>query len=349
MRNRKKTSHLIMIAIFAMMVFFILMITMLLVGSVVYVLAKTGIIRVPNLGVLLVTIAIASIVVGTILSAILGKIPMRPVYNLINGLNTLAAGNYNVRLDMKLPKAGKYLEDSFNILAEELQNTEMLRSDFVNNFSHEFKTPLVSIKGFARLLQKENLPEEKKQKYISIILEESSRLADMATKVLDLTKLENQSILTDVTEYNLSEQLRESILLLEKKWMEKELDISAEFGECQVYANQEMLKQVWINLLDNAIKYSIPGGTVAVCISRQEKSISVSVTNHGSTIKDEEKERIFHKFYQGENASTEKGNGIGLAIVRRIVELHNGAVQVDSKESQTTFTVTLPQDSSLFL
>lgn len=342
MRKPKEPPRFAITVIFTIIVFCILMITMMVVGIAVYFLANAGIIVVPNLGALLLTIAVASIIVGTIISVFLGKIPMRPVYKLIYTLNSLAAGNYDTRLSMNVPKVGKDLEESFNILAEELQNTEMLRSDFVNNFSHEFKTPLVSIKGFARLLQKGSLPEEKKKEYIDIISAESSRLADMATKVLDLTKLENQNILTDVSEYNVSEQLRESILLLERKWLEKELEISADFEEYQIHGNQEMLKQVWINLIDNAIKFSPSGGAIGVSVTRNADSIMVMVSNGGAPIKEEEKERIFQKFYQGDTSHTSQGNGIGLAIVRRIVELHDGEVWVDSTEEQTTFTVKLP-------
>lgn len=342
MRKPKEPPRFAITVIFTIIVFCILMITMMVVGIAVYFLANAGIIVVPNLGALLLTIAVASIIVGTIISVFLGKIPMRPVYKLIYALNSLATGNYDTRLSMNVPKVGKDLEESFNILAEELQNTEMLRSDFVNNFSHEFKTPLVSIKGFARLLQKGSLPEEKKKEYIDIISAESSRLADMATKVLDLTKLENQNILTDVSEYNVSEQLRESILLLERKWLEKELEISADFEEYQIHGNQEMLKQVWINLIDNAIKFSPSGGAIGVSVTRNADCIMVMVSNGGAPIKEEEKERIFQKFYQGDTSHTSQGNGIGLAIVRRIVELHDGEVWVDSTEEQTTFTVKLP-------
>ena len=342
MRKPKEPPRFAITVIFTIIVFCILMITMMVVGIAVYFLANAGIIGVPNLGALLLTIAVASIIVGTIISVFLGKIPMRPVYKLIYALNSLAAGNYDTRLSMNVPKVGKDLEESFNILAEELQNTEMLRSDFVNNFSHEFKTPLVSIKGFARLLQKGSLPEEKKKEYIDIISAESSRLADMATKVLDLTKLENQNILTDVSEYNVSEQLRESILLLERKWLEKELEISADFEEYQIHGNQEMLKQVWINLIDNAIKFSPSGGAIGVSVTRNADCIMVMFSNGGAPIKEEEKERIFQKFYQGDTSHTSQGNGIGLAIVRRIVELHDGEVWVDSTEEQTTFTVKLP-------
>lgn len=342
MKKPKEPPRLAITVIFAVIVFWILMITMLLVGMTVYFLSNAGIIMIPDGGALLLTIAVSSVVVGTVVSVILGKIPMKPVYKLIYALNSLAAGNYDTRLSVNVPKVGRDLEESFNILAEELQNTEMLRSDFVNNFSHEFKTPLVSIRGFAKLLQKETLPEEKRKEYIDIILEESSRLADMATKVLDLTKLENQSILTDISEYNLSEQLRESILLLERKWMEKELEVLADFEEYEICGNQEMLKQVWINLLDNAVKFSPHGGFVGVSVTQNKDSVLVTVINSGTPIKEEEKQRIFQKFYQSDTSHTSQGNGIGLAIVKRIVELHEGKVWVDSSGNHTAFTVKLP-------
>lgn len=153
-------------------------------------------------------------------------------------------------------------------MAEELENTQMLRSDFINNFSHEFKTPIVSIAGFAKLLRRGNLTDAQKEEYLAIIEEESLRLAAMATNVMNLTKVENQTILTDLTTFNLSEQIRACVLLLEEKWSRKELDLDLEFPEYTIRANEELLKQVWINLLDNAIKYSPNYGEIGVRIPR---------------------------------------------------------------------------------
>lgn len=344
MRKAKEPPRFLLILFFALFVFSILVITMLVVGITTYFLSGLKILGTPGLGTLLFTIALASIAVGTIVSFFVGKTSTRPVSELIYGMNSLAAGNYETRLSLGVPKLGRELEESFNIMAEELQNTEMLRSDFVNNFSHEFKTPLVSIQGFARLLQRENLSVQKQREYISIIASESARLADMATKVLDLTKLENQSILTDVSKYNLSEQMRESILLLERKWSEKELLISADFDEINIRGNQEMLKQVWINLLDNAIKFSTRGGEVKVDIFEETESITVSVSNEGNEIPEDERRRIFQKFYQCDTSHTLRGNGIGLAIVYRIVKLHAGDVWADSHDKKTIFMVKLPRE-----
>lgn len=342
MKKPKEPSRLILTAILAAFVFCVLVITMVLVGVTVYLLVNAGVIHSPHFAAFLVTIAFASIIVGTIISFFLAKVPMVPVYRLIYAMNLLAAGKYDTRLSLHVPKVGKDLEECFNTLAKELQNTEMLRSDFINNFSHEFKTPLVSMKGFANILKSEDLSEEERQEYLSIIASESTRLSDMATKVLDLTKLENQSILTDITEFNVSEQLRECILLLESRWTEKNLDVSAYFGEETIHGNEEMLKQVWINLLDNAIKFSPENGILKTSMERTADTVRISISNNGPEISDEDKKRIFQKFYQADAAHRTSGNGIGLAIVQKIVALHEGAIMVECKDGITTFTVSLP-------
>lgn len=337
----KKPPHLILILVFSLTVFCILTLTMLVVGTIVYILNETGVLHSNQIVVAVFMTALSSIVVGTVLSAFLGRIPLHPIRKLMNGLNALAAGQYQTRLHLGRFGLLHELEDSFNLTAEELQNTEMLRSDFVNHFSHEFKTPLVSMQGFARLLLREDLPKEKQREYLGIIASESARLAEMATKVLDLTRLENQSILTEVSAYNLSEQLRECLLLLERKWTEKQLEISADFAEYTVSGNAELLQQVWINLLDNAIKFATPKSTLEVSIRRAEETLIVSISDQGEVIAPAEQKRIFQKFYQSDSSHASQGNGIGLAIVRRIVELHGGEVQVESTEERTTFTVRL--------
>ncbi len=273
------------------------------------------------------------------------RYPMRPVKQLIHGMNSLAEGHFEERLDFGEATPMKDLADTFNTLASELQNTEMLRSDFVNNFSHEFKTPIVSIHGFAQLLQKaENLTEEQRE-YVDVIVDESRRLAYMATNVLNLTKIENQSILSDTTEYNLSEQLRKCILLLEKKWMEKDITFAADFGEHTIRADPELLKQVWSNLLDNAIKFSPQCSEIGVEISQSEDTVQVAIKNHGPMITEEEQKRLYEKFWQGDTSHAAQGTGIGLAIVKRIVELHSGSIDVTSTPEETIFSVKLPYDT----
>ncbi len=291
--------------------------------------------------------ALISIPVGAIIAFCVTNIPLQPLRVLIESMHALADGHFNTRLSprgllWRYP-AYKELSDTFNTLAEELEDTEMLRADFINNFSHEFKTPIVSIAGFAKLLQRGNLTEEQTREYLEIIESESRRLSYMATNVLNLTKIENQTILTDLTEFNLAEQIRDSILLLEKKWEEKQLEFHLEMDELMIQANEELLKQVWINLVHNAIKFTPVGGLIEVTTQELGDKIAVCITNHGSRIPPEAMDRIFNKFYQADESHATEGNGVGLAVVKRIATLHNGTVSVTSENNVTSFTVTLPK------
>ena len=287
--------------------------------------------------------ALASLVIGVITAAIISRIPLKPFQRLLDGMNQMAQGDYSVRLRTGHSAVGRKLTDSFNTLADELQNTEMLRSDFVNNFSHEFKTPIVSIMGFAKLLKRTDLPPERREEYLEIILSEATRLTDMAESVLNLARIEKQSILTDVSEFNLSEQIRNCILLLQKKWEQKRQEIAFDEYEYHCLGNEEMLKQVWINLLDNAVKFAPEGGAIRVGMVRRPDAISVSVSSSGDPIGAAAISRIFEKFYQGDTSHATEGTGLGLAIVRRIIELHKGTVEAAYRDGCNVFTVTLPQ------
>lgn len=345
MRKAKMPPRGMLTFLFTMVVFCIFVITAAAVGLIVFLLTQMGVFQDSggySLGVSITVTIAASVVVGTLVAGLVSTIPLKPLNKLISGMERLAKGDYEARLDLGEGRIGREISQSFNTLASELKNTEMLRSDFVNNFSHEFKTPIVSIRGFARLLQKGELPRETRDEYLGIIVEESSRLSEMATKVLDLAKVENQSILTGITSFNLSEQIRSCILLLERKWEKKNLDIHAEFGEYEWRGNEEFLKQVWINLLDNAVKFSVEKGEIGIRISLDASCLKVSVQNTGEPIREEEKNRLFQKFYQADASHASEGTGIGLAIVKRIVELHGGEVFAQSAGNTTVFTVSLP-------
>ncbi len=292
-------------------------------------------------------LSVNSLVLGFALSTLASRYPLRPVNKIITQLNRLASGDFKARLHFKEPweniPSVKETCDSFNAMAEELEATEMLRSDFINNFSHEFKTPIVSITGFAKLLKHGNLSEEQRREYIDIIEAESLRLTTLATNILNLTKYENQSILTEVTEYNLSEQLRSCILTLEGKWVRKNIDFDLDFDEYKISANQDMLKHIWLNLLDNAIKFSPEGESVAVKISSGTEHYEVVIRNRGQELTPEQQGRIFHRFYQVDESHATEGNGIGLALVKGIVQLHKGSVSVCCADGYVAFTVTLPK------
>lgn len=346
LQERKQRFSLTLL--FAGLVFAFLLLTMILIVGVIMILMRYNILKLgesrPIINGLLI-MAVISILAGTILAATVGRLPLRPVNGIINAMNRLAAGDFKTRLTFAGPMAkyplAKELTESFNKMASELESTEMLRSDFINNFSHEFKTPIVSIAGFAKLLKKDHLSPEEQTEYLNIE-DESLRLSAMATNVLNLTKIENQSILTDLSDYNLSEQLRTCVLMLENKWNRKKLELILDFEEYSITANEELMKQVWINLIDNAIKFTPEDGCVEISVTEEPEIVSVTVINSGSEIPPESLNRIFQKFYQADESHATEGNGIGLAIVQKVVELHGGQVSVESQMGRTAFTVTLP-------
>ena len=334
---------------FAGMVFLIFLAILLVTGAVLFVGAWLGWIDTDVTGlpeVFFISLLVTVMGFGAVLLVM--RALLKPVNLLVTQMNRLAFGDYKARLDLdkyaKSSPAFKEMSDSFNTMAQELEGTEMLRSDFINNFSHEFKTPIVSIAGFAKLLRRGNLPPEQQEEYLGIIEKESLRLADMANNVLNLTKVENQAILTDVTVFNLSEQLRSSVLLLEDKWTRKELELELEMGEIMITANRELLKQVWINLLDNAVKFAPSGATLSLSAEELEDGVRVRIRNTGSTIAPAELDRIWRKFYQVDRSHSGAGNGVGLAVVKRITQLHGGEVYAESDENSVTFTVELPRE-----
>lgn len=339
--------------VFVVIVFLAILLHSIVSGFIAYILVECGLLNVfdgnsVDTGDFLVLSAIISVPIGLLISIGFSKVTLKPVRDLISGMDQLAGGDFHARVPvdstaLSFPTFSKACA-SFNQMAQELESTEMLRNDFIDNFSHEFKTPIVSIAGFAKLLRRGNLSQQDQAAYIRVIEEESLRLAYMATNVLNLTRVENQSILTDVTGFNLSEQIRSCILLLESKWEPKALAFNLEFEEQSISANEEMLKQVWINLLDNAIKFSPEGGEITVGLQCCDKRIDVFIRNYGAPIPPEAQRRIFQKFYQADESHAGEGNGVGLAIVKRIVELHKGTVSVCC-DGATTFTVSLPRNA----
>lgn len=332
-------------------IFAFLLVTVVVAGGIMLLRVRNGLFSpresLPGTEALIFSMAVWSLVLGFILSIVLVRITMKPVRQVIRSMDSLAHGNFSTRLEFSetvshLPTAAD-ISDSFNHMAEELEQTEMLRSDFVNNFSHEFKTPIVSVAGFADLLLEGDLSPEEQREYLKVISEESHRLADMATNVLNLTRVENQSILTDVTRFNLSEQIRNCVLLLENKWSEKELAPDIDIGEIMYEGNRDLLQQVWLNLLDNAIKFADRGTDLRVTITETPSEIMVAVTDTGVEIPADSLDRIFRKFWQADPSHSAAGNGIGLSVVKAVTELHGGKVVASSAAHKTVFTVVLPK------
>ena len=300
-----------------------------------------------SIGGALVILYASCILMAVSLVVAIRLVLIKPIKNIIQAMNRLAAGDFTVRLQPAAhgyePTEIREFKAAFNKAAEELSGTELLRKDFVNNFSHEFKTPIVSISGFADLLLDEDVTPEEQREYLQIIRDESRRLAQLSGSVLLLNRIEAQTILTDCTDFSLDEQLRQSVLVTQQKWRQKELDFDADLVPAEYTGSEGLLKEVWLNLLDNAAKFSPEGGTVAVNLRKAKNALMVSVTDQGEGMSADTQAHIFEQFYQGDTSHTTQGNGLGLAMVKKVLELHGGSIQVNSAPGQgSCFTVTLP-------
>ena len=279
-----------------------------------------------------------------LLGVVLGRYQIRPIHRVIRAMRKVSQGDFSERLQED-DCVGEIQElvSSYNHMAEELSGIEMFRKDFINNFSHEFKTPIVSIRGFAKQLEREDISEEQRREYTRIIVTESERLANMSANVLLLTKLENQQIIANREKYALDEQIRSCILLLEKQWSDKNLDLRLELDPLIYEGDEEMMSHVWVNLISNAIKFSPEGGVLELGCMRVQDFIVAHVRDKGIGMDEITQSRVFEKFYQGDTAHATEGNGLGLPLARRIVELCGGKITVQSAPGQgTTFSVYLP-------
>ena len=299
--------------------------------------------------VVLVLIALpASLLLGTLFSIVVSKQILRPVDDLIRATERIARGDFSTPVPVRFRKNQfSQLITSFNDMERELSGIEIFRKDFIGNVSHEFKTPLNAIRGYVRELSDPALSPSEREEYIRIISEACDRLTRMTTEILLLSKLENQRFVSERESFDLTEQIRDVILLFEREWAKKEIELSLDLDETVTYSsNPEMLSHVWENLLGNAIKFCPPhGGVIRVACRRGADGVSVTVSDNGAGMDEETKKHIFEAFYQGDSSHKAEGNGLGLSLVRRIVDLHGGRCEVLSSPGEgATFTVTLPDE-----
>lgn len=277
------------------------------------------------------------------LNVVLYRIRAKEVITLSNAIKSVASGDFSTRISTKKQSQITPIYASFNKMCAELEGVQILRKDFINSYSHEFKTPIASINGFASLLlEKEMSPQEQRQ-YLEIIADESARLSKLTTNTILLSKLSSQHIMTDSEQYELSEQLRQCSIILSKKWLDKKIGFSGEFPPILYFGNKEMMQHLWLNLLDNAIKYTPVGGKISAEAYTENNNIIVKIADTGEGIREEALKYLFDPYYQGDSSHSQQGLGLGLSIAKRIVELCGGTITVQSKISVgSTFTVTLP-------
>lgn len=275
----------------------------------------------------------------------------RPVNEITEVLSQLRKGDFSARIDTELCR-NKFdhfdeMAEDINALAIELNSVETLRTDFIANVSHELKTPLSVIQNYGMLLQEPQLSEEKRMKYAKTIADSSRRLADLITNVLRLNKLENQQIFPTAEVYDLGEQLCECLLQFEDIWETKKIDIKTDIAEeVKIKADRELLSLVWNNLLSNAFKYTEQGGQVSVTMKAEGGDLAVEIKDTGCGFDVQTREHIFEKFYQGDTSHADQGNGLGLALVKKVVDIMQGEVCVESTLGQgSTFYVRLQSTS----
>ncbi|MGL5977403.1 MAG: ATP-binding protein [Erysipelotrichaceae bacterium] len=285
-----------------------------------------------------------AVLIATVFVTIVARRILRPIRTLNAATKKVSQGDFSVVIpcDERFEDELTLLTHNFNQMAQELNKTNGLHQDFIQNVSHEFKTPIASIHGFANLLQQTPLTPQQ-QEYADIIQKEAKRLSQLASNVLLLSKLENQVIVPDCTWFSLDEQLRHVLVLLQQQWEAKSLEIDLQIDEIKIFANQELLFQVWLNLLDNAIKYSNPNSTIRIVSFVRKNNAVVAIQDFGIGMSEETQAHMFEQFYQADPSRSHAGNGLGLPLVRRIIELSKGAFEVNSILGVgTTITLSLP-------
>lgn len=333
---RLRTYYLLIIAIVVIISF----------GAVVGALTalqQLGVIGHINVSTLVALLLVAAAASGSA-SFLVGRRVLAPMVKLSKASREVARGNYSITVEdpSKLEEVQTTLRN-FNALVREMNRINNVTNDFVSSVSHEFKTPLTAIEGYAMLLQDTGLTQAERDEYLDKILYNTHRLSTLVGNILMLSKLENQSLSDQRSTFRLDEQLRQAVVMLEPQWEEKSLSFRAELDAVSVTACEPLLLQVWTNLIGNAIKFSEPGQELSLRLLDQTECAVVSVMDHGCGMTPEVQARIFEKFYQGDSSHATGGNGLGLAMVKRIVELCGGRIRVKSELNKgTQFTVYLP-------
>ncbi|AJY75144.1 sensor histidine kinase [Paenibacillus beijingensis] len=294
----------------------------------------------------LLTVLAIALAVGSLLILIFARYIIQPLRKLNAATRRLAAGDFSVALRSKRKDEVGQLTNSFNYMAGELGMLDRMRTDFVNNVSHEIQSPLTSISGFTKALKHKRMDEAQRLRYLTIIEEESERLSRMGQNLLRLSSLQSGHQPFHQKPVRLDEQLRNVVIACEPQWKSKKLDIELSLAESVLDADEDLLSQVWTNLLHNAIKFTPESGRIHISLAESEDNVTVKVADNGIGIDEADRGHIFDPFYKADKSRTAavKGNGLGLSLAKRIVQLHHGEITVESQPGHgTTFTVSLPK------
>lgn len=288
-------------------------------------------------------VVIFSVILCGVLGWLISALFFEPITRLSHAMRKVGGGDFSVRLETSSRiREVRDTYDNFNLMTQELGATEIVQTDFVSNVSHEFKTPINAIEGYATLLQ--SGPQTADQAlYVEKILLNTRRLNELVSNILLLSRVDNQAINTNRAQYRLDEQVRQAIVLLEPKWVQKDLDLDVDLDALEYIGNESLLLHVWVNLIDNAIKFDPPCGLLRLRLLRQDNRAVFTVEDSGPGIAPEAQQHIFDKFYQADSSRMAEGNGLGLALVKRVLDVCGGSVSVENlPEAGCRFTVTLP-------
>lgn len=291
----------------------------------------------------LVELIVFSLFIGIVVTSFISKLFFDPIKELGKAMGKVADGDFSVRLKTKsTAQEIREIYSGFNLMVNELASTEILQTDFVSNVSHEFKTPINAIEGYTTLLQGcENLDADQLE-YVEKILFNTKRLSSLVGNILLLSKIENQSIQTNQTRFRLDEQIRQSVVALEPAWEPKGIELDVELDCVEYLGNESLLHHVWDNLIGNAIKFSPQGGVVSIRLVQQENGILFTIDDNGPGISEEAQKHLFDKFYQADTSHKEEGNGLGLALVKRILMIAGGDIFAENRaDGGCRFTVML--------
>lgn len=296
----------------------------------------------------IIVAGIASIVVGIVLSITVNLYFFNPIKDLLDVTNRVAHGDFSVQLKEKKKKNGEIkksemsmLTHHFNVMVNELDKNKTLKSDFVTNVSHEFKTPLANIKGHAELI-KSCSDKARVDEYCDDIISAVSNLTELTSNILRLSKLENHAILQP-NDFRLDEQIRQAIIVLESKWSEKNINLNIDLDEVTIFYDEALFCQVWQNLISNAIKFTEDNGEINIMLKKYDDEAVFTIRDNGIGMSEEVKGHIFDKFYQGDTSRAKEGNGLGLALVKKILDNSRCSIELESKECEgATFTVRIP-------
>ncbi len=332
------------------LVFGVFALTVLLFIFIIFLLARTTIfhseIISENTGLIVVACIVSLLILAQGITIFWSRRINRPVEIISDAVNRVAQGDFSVQIDSSgFKNEMKDLANDLNKMITELNSIEVMRSDFVSNVSHEFRAPLSSIQGYVTLLSDTALDDEQKNDYFTKLSESTRQLSGLVENVLKLSRLESQNIVSEAKAFSLDEQLRRAVLIFEKQWSQKNIWLNLDLPECEYNGNEEMLNQMWINLIGNAIKFTDDNGEIGISIDNSAKDfVLVTVQDNGIGMTDEVKTHIFEKFYQADTSRRAEGNGLGLALVKTVADLTNATVTVESEVGKgSKFTVKLPK------